>query len=760
MSLGRLLTSGVDVWLNTPVHPLEASGTSGMKAAINGTVNLSVLDGWWAEACDGRRDSRNGWGIPPARDEQGDADRDRQDSTTLYEILQDEVVPLYYARDELLGYSPEWVRLCKRSMASVLPAFNSERVLHDYLRNFYVPAARQGRALAADEFQVARELGDWKDKVRAAWPGVTLKLIRTSATEISFTERVKLDVEVALNGLAPRDVRVECLGAARTRLGARRPVQGYAENRRPEARRRLSRRPCSAARAVHAGLGRRGRCLQLSARAPAAVGRHVAVRGAGGARSSAPVASVRARVDAQALSSRSPQPQPKLDVSAGSHQPLGATAQGNGVNFAVYSPRATRVWLRLYRGATDAEPLTEIELDAAAHRTFGFWHVFVAGARAGWFYTWRADGPDEPEAGLRFDARRELLDPWARLVSDAAWERAAAIDGGLDSALRAEIAAADEYDWEGDQPLRRPLQDAVIYELHVRGFTRHPSAGVASPGTFRGLIEKIPYLQALGMTDVELLPVFAYDRQDVPAATAALGLYNFWGYSPVSFFAPHGAYAAGGDPRREFRDLVKALHAAGIGVILDVVLNHTAEGGADGPTIGYKGLVNEIFYLLDPEDRSKYLDFTGCGNTVSSNQALVAQWLVEVLRFWAVEMHVDGFRFDLAGVLSRDEQGKPLAHAPVIAAIELAPELRGVHLIAEAWDAGGLYQVGSFPGFPLGRVERPLSRYRAALLARRARPPGRARDPYRRQQRSLCVGGQAAAERHQLRHLPRRLHAQ
>jgi starch phosphorylase len=232
--LGRLLTSGVDVWLNTPVHPLEASGTSGMKAAINGTVNLSVLDGWWAEACEGRKDSRNGWGIPPARDEQGDADRDRQDSTTLYEILQDEVVPLYYARDEALGYSPEWVRLCKRSMASVLPAFNSERVLHDYLRDFYVPAARQGRALAADGFKVARELGEWKDKVRAAWPGVTLKLVRTSASEISFTERVKLDAEVALNGLAPRDVRVECL--VRRVLGSElaSPEQGYAENRRPK----------------------------------------------------------------------------------------------------------------------------------------------------------------------------------------------------------------------------------------------------------------------------------------------------------------------------------------------------------------------------------------------------------------------------------------------------------------------------------------------------------------------------------------------
>jgi glycogen operon protein len=390
--------------------------------------------------------------------------------------------------------------------------------------------------------------------------------------------------------------------------------------------------------------------------------------------------------------------QPKLAVSAGSYQPLGATVQAGGVNFAVYSPRATRVWLRLYRGATDVEPIAELELDAAAHRTFGYWHAFVAGARAGWLYTWRAAGPDEPEAGLRFDAQRELLDPWARLVSDAVWDRAAAVDGAVEPALRAEIAAADDYDWQGDEPLRRPLRDAVIYELHVAGFTRHPSSGVASPGTFAGLVEKIPYLKSLGVTEVELLPVFAFDTQDVPAATAAIGLDNFWGYSPVSFFAPHRAYAAG-DPRREFRDMVRALHAAGIGVILDVVLNHTAEGGADGPTIGYKGLVNELFYLLDPKDRTKYLDYTGCGNTVSSNQALVAQWLVEVLRFWVVEMHVDGFRFDLAAVLSRDEQGEPLEHAPVIAAIEFAPELSRTQLIAEAWDSGGLYQVGSFPGF-------------------------------------------------------------
>jgi starch phosphorylase len=233
LGIGRLLTSGVDVWLNTPVAPLEASGTSGMKAAMNGTLNLSVLDGWWAEAYDGRRGSRNGWGIPPARDEHGDGERDRQDSTTLYETLQDEVVPLYYARDAKLGYSPEWVALCKRSMASVLPAFNSERVLRDYLHEFYAPAARQGRVMATENFQVARELGAWKEKVRAAWPGVTLKLLSAPATEISFAEHVTLEVDVTLNGLAPADVCVECQAQPVLGSAVVVPVQGYAENRRP-----------------------------------------------------------------------------------------------------------------------------------------------------------------------------------------------------------------------------------------------------------------------------------------------------------------------------------------------------------------------------------------------------------------------------------------------------------------------------------------------------------------------------------------------
>jgi glycogen phosphorylase len=234
MGISRVLTSGVDVWLNTPVHPFEASGTSGMKAAINGTVNLSVLDGWWAEAYDGRRDSRNGWGIPPGVDDQGAEDRDRQDATTLYEILQDEVVPLYYARDAELGFSPGWVQLCKRSMATVLPAFNSERVLRDYLQSYYVPAAAQGRVAAADDFKVARDLGAWKAKVRAAWSGIELKLSGAAPTEVAFGQQTTLAVDVALNGLAPTDVRVECV--VRRLLGSELlvPVQGYAEHRRPQ----------------------------------------------------------------------------------------------------------------------------------------------------------------------------------------------------------------------------------------------------------------------------------------------------------------------------------------------------------------------------------------------------------------------------------------------------------------------------------------------------------------------------------------------
>ncbi|MBV8585002.1 MAG: glycogen debranching enzyme, partial [Verrucomicrobia bacterium] len=245
------------------------------------------------------------------------------------------------------------------------------------------------------------------------------------------------------------------------------------------------------------------------------------------------------------------------------------------------------------------------------------------------------------------------------------------------------------------------LEGAIIYELHIGSFTKHRSAGVQYPGTFRGLKEKIPYLQKLGVTHVELLPVMAFDVQDVPPAVASRGLSNFWGYSTHSFFSPHPHYCIAperGTHQSEFRDLVDSLHDAGLRVLLDVVLNHTAEGGAAGTVINFKGLAREAFYQLDPADRSRYLDFSGCGNTVNCNHPVVTRFLVNCLEWWVEEMGVDGFRFDLASVFARGEDGQPLANPPFPWSIELSRTLARLPLIAEAWDAGGLYQVGNFPG--------------------------------------------------------------
>jgi glycogen operon protein len=236
----------------------------------------------------------------------------------------------------------------------------------------------------------------------------------------------------------------------------------------------------------------------------------------------------------------------------------------------------------------------------------------------------------------------------------------------------------------------------------VGGFTRHPSAGVAHPGTFAALVEKIPYLKDLGITHVELMPVMAFDEQDVPEQVWEAGLTNFWGYSTHSFFSPHPGYCIHpreGQHRTEFRDMVRALHRAGIGVILDVVFNHTAEGGFGGPVINFKGFANETFYCLDPLDKTRHLDFTGCGNTVSANHPMVTRFIVDALEYWVREMHVDGFRFDLASALARDDLGVPMHNPPVLWAIELSDVLARTKIIAEAWDAAGLYQVGSFPGY-------------------------------------------------------------
>ena len=381
--------------------------------------------------------------------------------------------------------------------------------------------------------------------------------------------------------------------------------------------------------------------------------------------------------------------------------PIGATARPGGVNFSVYADKAEAVALLLFDGPDDPEPAQVIRLDPRQHRTYHYWHAFMPGVRAGQIYAYRALGPMAPERGLRYDRDKVLLDPYGRCVAmPAAYSRAAASRPGDNAAtaMKSVVVDSSVYDWEGDQPLRRPIAQTVIYEMHLAGFTRHPNSGVTREkrGTYAGLVEKIPYLQGLGITAVELLPVYQFDP-----FTASEGLINYWGYQPIAFFAPHTAYSSRQDPLGvldEFRDMVKALHRAGIEVILDVVYNHTAEAFGEGATLSFRGLANDVYYILNPADKSRYADYTGCGNTLNAGHAVVRRLICDSLRYWVQEMHVDGFRFDLASVLTRDELGAPLPNPPVIWDIESEPTLAGIKLFAEAWDAAGLYQVGSFVG--------------------------------------------------------------
>src|SRR5262245_8152319 len=380
--------------------------------------------------------------------------------------------------------------------------------------------------------------------------------------------------------------------------------------------------------------------------------------------------------------------------------PLGATVLREGVNFSLFSRSATGVELLLFDGDDDARPARVIEIDPARDRAYYYWHVFVPGVRAGQLYAYRVWGPSDPANGLRADPMKVLLDPYGRgVVVPKTYSRGAAAAEGENASVAMKSVVVDPaaYEWEGDERPQRPSSRTIVYETHVRGFTRHSSSGVAESrrGTFAGLIEKIPYLQDLGITAVELLPVFQFDAQDAPS-----GCVNYWGYSPISFFSPHQAYSSRQDPLGpvdEFRDMVKALHKAGLEVILDVVFNHTAEGDHRGPTLSFRGIDNPTYYILAP-DRAYYDNFTGTGNTLNANQPIVRRMIVDSLRYWVEAMHVDGFRFDLASILSRDESGNPMPHPPVLWDIESDPVLARTKLIAEAWDAAGLYQVGAFPG--------------------------------------------------------------
>jgi isoamylase len=385
---------------------------------------------------------------------------------------------------------------------------------------------------------------------------------------------------------------------------------------------------------------------------------------------------------------------------AGSSSPLGATVQEGGVNFSIFSRHASWIELLLFDHEDDANPSRTIHIDPATSRTYHYWHTFVEGLKAGQIYGYRVHGPNAPEEGKRFDPSKVLLDPYGRGVAvPRNYSRAAAAQEGDNSpfAMKSVVVDPSLYDWSGDQPLRRPSSRTIIYEMHVRGFTRHPSSGVhpAKRGTYAGLIEKIPYLVSLGVTAVELMPVFQFDAQDCPP-----GHVNYWGYAPVSFFAPHRAYSYRQDPAGpvdEFRDMVKALHKAGLEVILDVIYNHTAENGDGGPTLSFRGLENTEYYMLDA-DPAHYANYSGTGNTLSANQPIVRRMIVDSLRYWVEQMHVDGFRFDLASILARDYLGHVMPRPPVLWDIETDPVLAGVKIIAEAWDAAGLYQVGSFIG--------------------------------------------------------------
>ena len=380
--------------------------------------------------------------------------------------------------------------------------------------------------------------------------------------------------------------------------------------------------------------------------------------------------------------------------------PLGATATPLGVNFSIFSRSASGIELLFFDREDDDHPARVIAFHPTINRTYHYWHVFVPGIHAGQLYGYRVHGQFGPANAMRFDGAKILLDPYGRGVAvPKGYSREAARHRGDNTAVAMKSVVVDSstYDWEGDTPLGKPCNQSIIYEMHVKGFTRHPSSGVSEKirGTFRGLIEKIPYLQDLGISAIELLPVFQFDPQDCPP-----GRVNYWGYAPVSFFAPHQNYSSHQDPTSavdEFRDMVKALHRAGIEVILDVVFNHTAEGDDTGPTLCFRGIDNSAYYILE-KDRSKYANYSGTGNTLNANHPVVRRMIIDSLRYWVEEMHVDGFRFDLASILARDSRGRVLSNPPVLLDIESDPVLASTKIIAEAWDAAGLYQVGSFIG--------------------------------------------------------------
>jgi isoamylase len=405
----------------------------------------------------------------------------------------------------------------------------------------------------------------------------------------------------------------------------------------------------------------------------------------------------------------------RTDVRVGVPLPLGTYARGEGVNFAFFSRHASRVRLELFDHPEDAAAARMIDLDPARNRTGDVWHVWIKGIRPGQLYAYRVDGPYQPGDGHRFNFNRLLIDPFATAISRLpAWEFGPArgydpsAPGGDSVCSTIDNAGAmpkcvfthEHFHWHEDRPPRHPWSQTVIYETHVRGFTIHPSSGVEHPGTYRGLMEKLPYFRELGVTAVELMPVQEFNEHQVKGINPQTGrpLGNYWGYDPVAFFAPKASYSSSGgmgQQKLEFKEMVRTFHGAGIEVILDVVFNHTAEGNERGPTLCFRGIDNTIFYML-ADDKRSYKDYTGTGNTINADHPVVRDHILSALRYWVVEMHVDGFRFDLAAVLGRGRSGNLLSNPPLLERIAEDPILRDVRIIAEAWDAAGAYEVGSF----------------------------------------------------------------
>ncbi len=391
-------------------------------------------------------------------------------------------------------------------------------------------------------------------------------------------------------------------------------------------------------------------------------------------------------------------------IERGSALPLGATLRQNGINFAVFSSHATHVTLVLFAPGED-EPIAEIPLDSHINRTGHIWHVFMHGLDSIVRYGYRLDRiPNEAPHIHRFDPNAVLIDPYARSISGGyIWGEPLNQGDEKKMRRRRSMVVEESFDWAKDQPLNIPLSDLVIYEMHARGFTRHESSNVKHPGTFAGIVEKIPYLKKLGVNAVELLPIYEFEESETDRVNPFSGdeLLNYWGYQTIGFFAPKASYAAEnqqGAQITEFKQMVKALHEAGIELILDVVFNHTAEGDERGITFSLRGIDNSVYYIVDPES-GQYANYSGCGNTINCNHPVVRDMIMDCLRYWVTEMHVDGFRFDLASIMGRGRDGEVLANPPLIEHIAADPILANTKLIAEAWDAAGLYQVGTFPAW-------------------------------------------------------------